>query len=827
MPLVSQSISSFKGGVSQQPDIVRFADQVQEQINGFSSEVEGLQKRPPTIHVARLGDQINPKTLKYHVINRDDTEQYIMEMGNGSIRVWDLQGNPKTVKIKEDASYITSSNPQKDFRAVTVADYTFILNRTVSTKMTSDKSSKSGTDKALIYIKNANYAKSYAIFINGTFYCGMITPDGGEAKQAVQVTTSFIANRLVELFNGNYTNTGEVKWTTYNELLQNLGGRATAGYSRNPSASFSSYSASVSGDSTIVITSSRNYDMPDVDFRDGMGNTNAYAIKGAVNSTSKLPPTAPDGYPVKVQGETNEDEDDYWVRYNSSTNTWQESVAPDIEYKINASTMPHALIRQADGTFTFEKLTWADREVGDDDTNPVPSFIDRTINDIFFYRNRLGVISDENIILSGSSDFFNYWYKSAASIADTDPIDVAVSSNKVAILTNAIPYAKELMLFSREGQFVLSADGVLTPKSVKVDQITAFNYTDRAQPLSVGQSIFFINDRVDYCSLMRYYTVQDVADLKDAEDVTAHIPTYIPVGITRLSGNTTENLITITSETSPSTVWVYKYLIQDGASLQQSWSKWEFGYPENTQVCLAEFVNAYIYFLVNTEGGLFLEYTQLTGNAIDMEDEPYRLFIDRKIKYTVPAEAKYSDFNDETTISIKDVYGTMPHKDLYYFIDTDGYVTEISDWDDTTGNFTIRGDVRNKKYFVGRQYKFEVTLSQQSIKASSSDGATVSEDEGRLQLRYFWVNYSDSGVFDATVCNNLKNKCYTYRNTGKTLGIRKTRLGVNELYTGRFKFPIQDKNDEVVISLSSDNPTPINIISGGWEGFYVRRNTKV
>ena len=73
MPLVSQSISSFKGGVSQQPDIVRFADQVQEQINGFSSEVEGLQKRPPTINVDRLGDQVNPKTLKYHVINRDDT----------------------------------------------------------------------------------------------------------------------------------------------------------------------------------------------------------------------------------------------------------------------------------------------------------------------------------------------------------------------------------------------------------------------------------------------------------------------------------------------------------------------------------------------------------------------------------------------------------------------------------------------------------------------------------------------------------------------------------------------------------------------------------
>lgn len=44
MPLVSQSTVSYKGGVSQQPEIIRFADQVEEQINGFSSEVDGLQR---------------------------------------------------------------------------------------------------------------------------------------------------------------------------------------------------------------------------------------------------------------------------------------------------------------------------------------------------------------------------------------------------------------------------------------------------------------------------------------------------------------------------------------------------------------------------------------------------------------------------------------------------------------------------------------------------------------------------------------------------------------------------------------------------------------
>ena len=57
--------------------------------------------------------------------------------------------------------------------------------------------------------------------------------------------------------------------------------------------------------------------------------------------------------------------------------------------------MPHALVREADGTFTLKRLEWDNRESGDDDSNPYPTFIDNTISDIFFYRNRLGFISDE------------------------------------------------------------------------------------------------------------------------------------------------------------------------------------------------------------------------------------------------------------------------------------------------------------------------------------------------------------------------------------------------------------------------------------------------
>lgn len=827
MPLVAQSTSSYKGGVSQQPDIVRFPDQLTQQINGFSSQVQGLQKRPPTKHIKRLGDKIDGSASKFHIINRDENEQYLLEMCNRQLKVWDLNGNPKTVNINDDAAYLEVQDPNDDFRAVTVADYTFILNRNKTVQMDTAETSNTGNDTALVYIKNAQYAKTYAVFVGDTFACGMITPDGGQAKQAVQTTSAFIAQRLVDMFYGDTSVTGGITYTTYDQLLQQLGGTATARYAKNPFFDFNQYTVKVHGDSVISIKRNGASEVPNVVVKDGFGNTNAYPIKGYVNSVSKLPPAAPDGYICRIKGQTNSQDDDYYVNYNQGKNAWLECAAPGITYRYKADTMPHALVREANGSFSFKRLQWSPRKVGDDDSNPYPSFVGSNINDIFFYRNRLGFISEQNVILSGSSDFYNFWFRSAAAIADTDPIDLAVSSNRVTILTHAVPFARQLMLFSRQGQFVLSSDGVMTPKSAKVDQITSFDYSDDAQPVGIGQSIFFINNRINYSSLMRYYTVQDVADLKDAQDTSAHIPTYIPKGIFRLSGNTTDNTVLMCSRSVPNTVWVFKYIIINGQSLQQSWSKWTFGY-EGSQILLAQFVGADIYFLINTDGGLFLQKSGLTGNALDFSDQPVRYFIDRKIRYVIPQNAKYSDYNDYTEVSFKDIYGAVPNQDsaTYCLISPQGYYNKVSEWDSQTGVFRIRGDIRGQVFFVGRQYEFSATLSKQVIKNSSNDTVT-SQDQGRLQLRYYWINYSKSGTFDCLVDNNSKNKHFKYTCTSKYLGASQTILGKYQIHTGKFKFPVQDNNLEVDITIKSDNPLPLSLISGGWEGLYIRRNTRV
>ncbi|WP_458259914.1 phage nozzle protein, partial [Staphylococcus hominis] len=77
---MSQSIKNLKGGISQQPDILRYPDQGSRQVNGWSSETEGLQKRPPLVFLNTLGDNgALGQAPHIHLNNRDEQEQYYAE----------------------------------------------------------------------------------------------------------------------------------------------------------------------------------------------------------------------------------------------------------------------------------------------------------------------------------------------------------------------------------------------------------------------------------------------------------------------------------------------------------------------------------------------------------------------------------------------------------------------------------------------------------------------------------------------------------------------------------------------------------------------------
>ena len=135
MPLLVNSVPNLAQGVSQQPDNLRYPGQCDEQINAWATVVEGLVKRPPTNYTKNI-DATDPGTdLFTHFVKRDEDNKYCVTVslgGVGVINVDDGTNYPVTVTSIAN-SYLSLgtsiTNPLKDLRALTVADYTFLVNK--------------------------------------------------------------------------------------------------------------------------------------------------------------------------------------------------------------------------------------------------------------------------------------------------------------------------------------------------------------------------------------------------------------------------------------------------------------------------------------------------------------------------------------------------------------------------------------------------------------------------------------------------------------------------------------------------------------------------
>ncbi|RVU03486.1 hypothetical protein EOE18_15295 [Novosphingobium umbonatum] len=135
MSLIADTIPALYNGVSQQAPMVRAKDQLEGQRNGWSSIAEGLAKRPPTEHIAKLLTT-TPTNAMIHEINRDASERYIVIAQSGALRIFDLAGNEQTVTAPQGWGYLASATDYvNDIAMTTVADYTFVVNRKVTVAM--------------------------------------------------------------------------------------------------------------------------------------------------------------------------------------------------------------------------------------------------------------------------------------------------------------------------------------------------------------------------------------------------------------------------------------------------------------------------------------------------------------------------------------------------------------------------------------------------------------------------------------------------------------------------------------------------------------------
>ena len=838
MKNIAYTIPNLIQGVSLQPDAQRDPSQGAIQINGVSSIAEGLRKRDSSRTLAKVSNTAFGDAF-FHTILRDQQEEYLAVITSTGIQVFDLAGNP--VNVAEDPgaySYLSGvTDARQQIRAVTIADYTWITNTTTATAMDAATAPviSRPPHECLVWIKQAAYGNKYTVNING-FEATVETPVAPVISNGTTVTENRISSEEIA-----------------EQIIVGLGTAGLTGYTLEQSGSV----IWVWGASPITVKAS-----------DAKANSTITAILNQVQAFTELPTIAPVGYQVEITGDPGTSFDNFYTEFEPRSGTfgegaWAETVSPGVEYKVNPSSMPHVLIRTNASplTFWFGPVNgqtvngipngvpeWGQRTAGDYDTAPDPSFIGYAINDIFIYKNRLGFLADENVVLGRVREFFEFFPETVTTVLDTDPIDVVASNNRVSVLRYAVPYQDELILFSSQIQFRFNAaETVLTPATAQITVLTQFDVDTEVRPQQAGGGIFFMQSNGQW-SQMREFAVRGAgtALTADAADLTGYVSSYIPDKCFKMTVNDAGNSSFVISSRNEASgvdyrkrIYTYKWFLRNTGSgperVQNSWSYWEFGADEVLQiVCIREI----LYCLMRYGTEIYLEAISVLDRAEEPSNGFLPVLLDRLVSSTTAtpialqmAAGVYSQQTRETTFTLPYVATNEVQIWSAYNNSGSGKPGPVLLGSTSSGTtIKARGDWSTADVWAGEKYQFRYRFSRFKL-MQDIGGGKAPRNVVRTQVRQAKLGYHETGFFQAkTLPEHRSPGLYTF--DGTVLAVRESKIGdtspSTELepryYEGVFNIPIMGRGDRVLVELLNDTPHPCKFSTCEWIGGMTSRS---
>ena len=294
----------------------------------------------------------------------------------------------------------------------------------------------------------------------------------------------------------------------------------------------------------------------------------------------------------------------YFLKFVANNGTsgpgyYEETISPAVSTGLDAATMPHELLNTGVNAFTFQRVTWDARAVGDDETNAHPSFVGQKITQSFFHNNRLGFLSADTVSMSQSAQFFNFYHTSAQTITDSDPIDLSASTVKPVALHSVIPSTQGLVLFSANQQFLMgSADGILTPAKTVIRTIANYEMDTIIDPVDTGTTINFISKTPSYTRVFAMVTRGENENPQVA-DIGRVVNEWIPSSVDTLISSAQNQFIAFSGQSTRYIYFFRQYTEGKDVKLQ-TWFNWLA--PGNVQTIAADSDE---FFAVTKQGGQF------------------------------------------------------------------------------------------------------------------------------------------------------------------------------------------------------------------------------
>ena len=557
------------------------------------------------------------------------------------------------------------------------------------------------------------------------------------------------------------------------------------------------------------------------------------SMQTSVNDVTLLPKQCKHGYIVKVSNARISEEDDYYLRFEGQNNqdgtgSWVECAKPDIDKSL--TNMPLVIQRTAlanpgtsteIATFTIKQFTYADREVGDDTTNPLPSFKGKRVNKVLFFRNRLAFLAGENVVLCrpgtlGKPDFFS---ETALTVSANDPIDIACSSTFPSELFDGIDINTGLVVFSTNQQFLLSSDDtVLNPDTAKLRSISAFNYNKDIPPISLGTTLAYIDNSGKFSRFNEMANIQREGEPSIVEQSKV-VPTLLKKDLDLITNSRENNMVFLAKAYDTSCEVVgFRYLNVGDKRQQSAWFKWRLNRP-----IVYHFVINDEYFYLDQD--YFLQSVRLVQTESDpsilQDNVDFLLHLDNHITIS---GGSYDSANNTTTFSNLGWLSSVqtPAYPLVV-IDTNTASDRVGRYAKATisgTSFTVPGNWSGVTLFAGYLYEYKVIFPTFFVTRTAGQ-STQSDVNSSLVVHRVKFHFGKIGLYETTL-KRVGKPDYTeiYEST------ELDEYDVSDApYLEEFvkTVPVYEKNSNVDIELKSSHPAPVTLRALSWEGDFSPR----
>lgn len=756
------AIKSLMQGVSQQVPRERLDGQVSVQLNRLSDVVNGNRRRPGARYMATLPttSQYDNRLFATYVDVGDAANHVIVNTETGQLLV--LSEDFGTTLHSSTQVYLQASSGNAIQTATLRGD--LYLANTEKKPMTvhGTTAQKDPTKTGFYFVRVPAFSKDYDITLSnsvGTYTYSYRTPNGGGSTDADLAKPSYIITKLQALINAQ-TDTHGITATVYDVYMYLSSNTANLSVTTNAGATY----ATASNQSRVAITSDLPARLPN-------------AADGVLCAVGTTPRTFT------------------WYEYEASSAVWKE--AGEYGSPTGFQNMPIKLT--LDGTYTVSAPAYEGRLAGSDETNEDPGFIEHGLTGFGAYQGRLVILAGPEVCMSAAGKPERWYRSTVTSLRGDDPINIFSGAATTTNFSHCTQFNKDLLLFSRSCQAVIpSSNASITPQTAQIVITSQYTTDTLASPTVVGRSVLYPMPRTEsFAGILEMIPSNTTDSQYTSNDVTAHIPRYIPGSIRSITASTTSNSSVFLCTGDNLSVFIQDYLWSGDEKVQSAWHQWSVPYP----IVCAWFVRDRVYLGMRNGTSIVVSTVEpQAGSTYKTYVRPFSdLFTLVQVadrKFTLPAHLRNA-YSADVELMLTFADGSMG-----------GMWAGIDSVNTTTWQVNTVRNVPNGNYFIGLRYMSVLAPTPPLVR----DANGVAIGTSRSLLVRYELTLKDSGEFHAVITDSSRTLT---DGTYSSLVYSNVELMPNEptdASLGRAIIPVRAQAQDTVATLESNTDTDLCIL---------------